>query len=265
MKEAIYNSIGTNYNTNRTADYRIVNIINEFLNLPSGSTIADIGAGTGNYSNALADLGFTIKAVEPSEEMRKQAKPNANVTCIAGTAESIPLPDNSANGVMLILAVHHFSSLKDASGEIKRICPNGPIVVFTLDPRQGDDPWFKNYFPEIYEQDFKSFPPIDTIANTIAMNGKWSWEITPFLLPADLSDKNMYSAWNEPERYFDEQFRQNTSGLAKADQSVVQAGLEKLKQDLESGVWDDKYGYLRGEKEFDAGFRFLKIVEGSNS
>jgi len=259
MNEIIYNSIGTNYNTNRSADTRIINIVQDLLDLPIGSIIADIGAGTGNYSNAFADLGYKVKAVEPSEKMRKQAKANSNVTWISGTAESIPLPDNSVNGVILVLSIHHFSSLHEASTEMRKICPNGPIVVFTLDPREGKEPWFKNYFPEIYEQDFKSFPPIDTVANTIAMNGSWLSEIKPFPLPDDLSDKNMYSAWNEPERYFDAQFRQNTSGLAKADQSLVKAGLEKLKYDLELGVWDEKYGYLREEKEFDAGFRFVRF------
>ncbi|MCJ7772150.1 MAG: class I SAM-dependent methyltransferase [Desulfobacterales bacterium] len=259
MNEIIYNSIGTNYNTNRAADYRIINILKDLLELPTGSTIADIGAGTGNYSNAFADLGYKIKAVEPSEEMRKQAKPNNNITWLSGTAESIPLPDNSVDGVIIVLAIHHFSSLKDASAEMQRICPNGPIVVFTLDPRKGEEPWFKDYFPEIYEQDFKSFPPIDTVANTIAMNGSWAWEIKSFPLPDDLSDKNMYSAWNGPERYFDPQFRQNTSGLAKASQNIVQTGLEKLKHDMEAGIWDKKYGHLRTQKEFDAGFRFVRF------
>lgn len=259
MNKVSYNLIGLNYNANRRADSRIINIINGLLELPVGSIIADIGAGTGNYSNAFADLGYNVKAVEPSEEMRNQAIPHKNVTWLDGTAESIPLPDNSVNGVMIVLALHHFSSLKKASEEIYRICPKGPIVLFTLDPRKGEDPWFKKYFPEIYRQDFESFSPIDIVADTMAMNNNWSWEMKTFPLPADLSDKNMYSAWNEPERYFDPQFRQNTSGLAKAHQKVVETGLERLKSDLESGDWDKEHGYLRKAKEFDAGFLFLKL------
>ena len=93
-----YNTIGKNYIVNRTADHRIIKNILELLNLPLGSLIADIGAGTGNYANALADLGYKVKAVEPSEEMQRQGIPNDQVEWHSGTAELIPLFDNSVDG-----------------------------------------------------------------------------------------------------------------------------------------------------------------------
>jgi len=79
VNSTTYDSIGSNYNQNRTADHRVLAVIKELLELPSGSTIADVGAGTGNYSNALADLGYKLEAVEPSMEMRRQAIPNPRV------------------------------------------------------------------------------------------------------------------------------------------------------------------------------------------
>jgi len=151
MKNTIYGKIGIRYNEHRTADKRILNAIISLLNLPLES---DIGAGTGNYSNALADLGFRVNAVEPSIEMRNQAIQNNNVIWFDGTAESIPLPDHSVDGVVVVLAVHHFSSLRNAAIEFYRICPKGPIVIFTFDPRECEDFWFKEYFPEIWEQAF---------------------------------------------------------------------------------------------------------------
>jgi ubiquinone/menaquinone biosynthesis C-methylase UbiE len=259
MDEIIYNSIGSNYNTNRAADQRIMNIIETLLDLPSGSAIADIGAGTGNYSNALADLGYKVFAVEPSETMRHQAKPNDKVTWISGTSESIPLPEQSADGIIVILSIHHFSSIERASLEMQRICPTGPIIIFTLDPRVGREPWFKDYFFEIYQRDFMTFPPLEKVIEAIAVGESWSKEILSFPLPKDLSDRNMYSAWCEPEKYFDARFRQNTSGFALASPVVVQAGLSRLQNDLQSGAWDEKYGYLRNQKEFDAGFTFIKL------
>jgi precorrin-6B methylase 2 len=53
----LYNSIGKQYNFTRKADPRIVDQIINLLNLPPKSLIADVGAGTGNYSNALAGKG----------------------------------------------------------------------------------------------------------------------------------------------------------------------------------------------------------------
>ena len=259
MSKKVYNAIGVNYNVNRTADYRIIEKIIGLLNLPKGSIIADIGAGTGNYSNTLGDLGYKVFAVEPSDTMRHQAKPNDQVTWISGSAESIPLPDRSVQGIIVILAIHHFASLPSAAREMKRICPDGPLVLFTYDPRRGKEPWFKDYFPEIYQRDQMIFPPVDKVIETIVSDGSWSNEITSFPLPHDLSDKNMHSAWSEPEKYFDAQFRQNTSGFALAEPWVVQTGLAKLQKDLRSGVWDNQYGYLRNQKEFDAGFTFIKL------
>jgi hypothetical protein len=45
-KQPIYDTIGQKYNTNRQADPRITSKIKGLLDLPTGSTIADIGAGT---------------------------------------------------------------------------------------------------------------------------------------------------------------------------------------------------------------------------
>lgn len=43
------------------------------LPLKKGSIVAGIGAGTGNYSRAIAARGFFISAVESSSVMRQQA------------------------------------------------------------------------------------------------------------------------------------------------------------------------------------------------
>jgi len=260
MSEIVYNSIGKSYNRNRAADYRLLNTIKNLLDLPAGSLIADVGAGTGNYSNAFADIGYTVYAIEPSEKMRYQATPNSNVTWIPGFAESIPLPDNSVDGVIVVLALHHFSSVQSAASEMHRICPNGPIVIFTLDPREGEVPWFKDYFPTIYQQDFITFKSIDVVSGVIAVDERWSKTIKSFPLPYDLSDKHMYSAWREPERYLDKKFRQNTSGFALASSSVVEKGIALLQKELETGEWDRKYGFLRKQEYFDAGFKFIKCA-----
>ena len=257
MSQPVYDLIGPNYNTNRTADARILSIVRDLLNLPPGSTIADIGAGTGNYSSSLANLGYKVLAVEPSEEMRKQALPNKNVRWYSGTAESIPLDDNSVKGIIIVLALHHFSDVRKAIYELTRICPNGPVVIFTMDPRESEEFWFNNYFPEISQNVEKTFPPINDVVRLFETNSRWLSFIREFPLPHDLKDRNMCSGWNRPEIYLDEKVRQNTSGFALASPSVVTKRLARLQNDLKSGEWDKKYGFLRKRDSFDAGFRFL--------
>ena len=257
MNNVVYNSIGKNYNKNRTADPRILASIKKLVALPEGSVIADIGAGTGNYANALAETGYRIKAVEPSGEMIRQARPNNNVEWIKAAAESIPLADDSVSGVIVILAIHHFSDIGTAAKEIARICPKGPVVFFTMDPRESEDFWFNTYFPEIAQHVLRSFPPLSEVVNAVAGIGKWSGMIKPFPLPPDLTDKNMCSVWNRPELYLEAEMRQNTSGFALASSAVVLQRLSKLQADLKSGEWDKRYGNLRVRPYFDAGFRFL--------
>jgi ubiquinone/menaquinone biosynthesis C-methylase UbiE len=86
----LYNFIGEDYNATRQADERIVAKLISLLDLPTGSTIADIGAGTGNYSNAIAQQGYQVIAIEPSELMQRQQKPHPDVSWITASAEQIP-------------------------------------------------------------------------------------------------------------------------------------------------------------------------------
>ncbi|BAY22031.1 putative MerR-family transcriptional regulator [Calothrix sp. NIES-2100] len=72
----LYDSIGKQYTKTRVPDYRIVQKIIDLLDLPQGSIIADIGAGTGGYSQALANQGFSVYAVEPSS-VKKECPTNA--------------------------------------------------------------------------------------------------------------------------------------------------------------------------------------------
>ena len=257
MNGSIYDIIGDSYNANRTADERILKIVIDLLNLPVGKLIVDIGAGTGNYTNALANSGYRLFAVEPSEIMRKQAVLNSSVKWIAGLGESLPLRDASMDGVVVVLALHHFSNIRSAAEEVARVCPDGPLVVLTIDPRESEEFWFYDYFPEIAQHVLKSFPKLNEVMDILSDTGKWSTRVIKFPLPHDFADKNMCAGWNRPEIYLDPMMRQNTSGFALASAPVVRRGITLLENDLRSGKWDELNGYLRRKDSFDAGFRFL--------
>jgi ubiquinone/menaquinone biosynthesis C-methylase UbiE len=254
---ALYDQIGRRYRATRAADPRIVDRLFDLLALPAGSVVCDVGAGSGNYTNALAERGYRMLAVEPSEVMRSQAVPRAEVTWLEGLAERLPLPDGCAHGVACTLAAHHFASLEEAAREMQRVCPEGPLVFFTMDPRVGEQTWFEDYFPEIARKDLSLFPALANVAETVSHATGRSAAIHEFPLPRDLVDQFMYAPWSRPETYLDPTFRANTSGFANADPDSVNRRLATLNRDLASGAWDARHGSLRARDTYDAGFRFI--------
>ena len=254
----IYNRIGEKYSVHRKADQRIVDKMYSLLDLSKNAVIADIGAGTGNYSNSIADNGNLVYAIEPSIKMISQATYHSNVKWIQGTAESIPFEDSTIDGIMVTLALHHFQSIETFSREFDRISGNGSVVIFTFDPRTSNEFWLMDYLPSIREQAFSAFDPIDKIAETITGN-RWEYDIIPFALPGDLSDRFMAFGWKHPELYLDAAIRNSISAFALADPVLVDKGINNLRKDIESGAWDEKYGSIRIKSRFDGGYHFIKL------
>ncbi|MGO9116442.1 MAG: class I SAM-dependent methyltransferase [Desulfomonilaceae bacterium] len=219
-----YDRIGLDYNRHRAAEPSVVRELIRLLGLPAGSVIADIGAGTGNYSNALAEQGYKIQAIEPSEVMRSQALRVPDVHWHAGAAEAIPLPGNSIEGVVCTLALHHFDSVAQATTELRRVCPEGPMVFLTIDPRLGEAFWFTEYFPAIYRKLFSTFPPIGQVCAELTEQSGSTSEISLWLLPQNAVDITMHSGWNRPEIYLNRSHRQNMSGFALASPVEIEPG-----------------------------------------
>ncbi len=79
----------------------------------------DLGSGTGRFTPALAEaFGGPIHGVEPADGMRLSAEAGAThprVTYLAGRAEAIPLPDATADFVLMFLSWHHVADKPSAA------------------------------------------------------------------------------------------------------------------------------------------------------
>lgn len=254
---ALYDGIGRSYAATRAADTRIVDRLAALLNLPQDAYVCDVGAGSGNYANALAARGYRMVAIEPSVTMRVQAQPHPRVTWAVGVAEQLPLADGAAAGVVSTLASHHFADLDRAFREFARVCPKGPVVLFTMDPRRRPITWIETYFPQVREIDLASFQSVEALLKLGRASLGRDGGVEPFHLPPDLADNFLFAPWNRPEVFLDPTFRANTSGFARSDREQVARGLVRLEQDLRSGVWDARHGPLRARSAFDAGFCFV--------
>ena len=76
--------------------------------LPAGARdVLDLGAGTGKLTARLVERGLNVVAVDPIAEMLEVLRSALPGTpALLGTAEEIPLPDNSVDAVLVAQAWH---------------------------------------------------------------------------------------------------------------------------------------------------------------
>jgi SAM-dependent methyltransferase len=237
---AKYDSIGINYAELRKPDRRIAKIIESALG--SARTVLNVGAGTGSYEPA----DRSLIAVEPSREMIRQRSPAA-AQAIQASADALPFNDKSFDASMAILTIHHWLDKEAGLWEMRRVT-RGRIVLLTFDPSRR--PWLTDYVPELVSLDDAQMP-------TMSDYERWlgSVQITPVLVPHDCSDGFLYAYWRRPAAYLDARIRSGSSSFWAI--SNAEAGLQKLRQDLETGEWERRYADLLTLDEYDAGYRLV--------
>ena len=101
-----------------------------------GRQVVDLAAGTGKLTRALVARGLDVIAVEPVAEMRAEIAPPAR--SLGGTAEAIPLPDDSADAVTVAQAFHWFDGGR-ALREIHRLLRPGGVLALIWNRRDMRD------------------------------------------------------------------------------------------------------------------------------
>ncbi|AKG21334.1 class I SAM-dependent methyltransferase [Calothrix sp. 336/3] len=253
----LYDRIGENYTQTRKCDYRIADKILEILSFCQATTIVDIGAGTGSYALYLAERDCNVFAVEPSATMRSQAISHPRIKWIDGYAEKLPLSDRAVNAAIVILAFHHFQDYRQALREMVRVVGDGQIILFTYDPAMISRFWLSEYFPTLVEDVESTFVPIPQLTQEMERICDSAVNLIPFELPQDLSDSFAAVGWSRPELYLENGIRSGISSFAKMNKKELETGLSKLRDDLITGMWEQKYGYLRQLGQYDVGYRFI--------
>jgi len=230
--------------------------LHRLLGLQKGAIIADVGAGTGNYSFSLSNVGYKIKAIEPSSTMLSHCQQDSDIEWIIGCAENIPLRTESVDAVVSILALPHFSDIECSFKEMSRILKIGPIIIFTFDPEIGKRTWMYRYFPFCWDH-FSHFPTVKETANILGNCTNLTPQIVPFELPSDLKDNFAAAAWKRPQLYLNTDYRFNISSFRMTDPDIVDNSVKKLSSDLECGRWDELYGEVLHFDKYDAGYSFI--------
>lgn len=237
---AKYDLIGLNYAELRKPDPRIARIIESALG--PAQTVLNVGAGAGSYEPA----GRQVTAVEPSREMIRQRKPGA-AKAIEASADNLPFPDKSFDAAMAILTIHHWPDKAAGLREMRRVT-RGPIVLLTFDPTHR--PWLTDYLPELATLDEANMPAMTDYARWLG-----PVQITTVPVPHDCTDGFLYAYWRRPAAYLDDRIRSGSSSFWTMKNA--EAGLAKLKHDLDTGAWEHRYADLLTRDEYDAGYRLV--------
>jgi SAM-dependent methyltransferase len=207
--------------------------------------VVNVGAGTGSYE----PRDRFVIAVEPSMTMIQQRSSSA-APCVQASAVALPFRDATFDASLAILTIHHWSDWRRGVQELARSA-RGRVVLLTWDPSVTAGFWLVDeYFPQIRTIDREICPSIEALRHEL---GQLS--ITMLPIPHDCTDGFLGAYWRRPHEYLKPSVRRAISTFSKI--AGVQEGVERLRQDLDSGAWHGRHQALLGMESVDLGYRLI--------
>lgn len=106
----------------------------------SGATLVDLGCGTGFHLGTYAATAGKVIGIEPDEALAEMARRRAiKAEVLAGSAEHLPLPDESVDVIHARFAYFFPPGCDDGLAECLRVLrPGGTLVVLDNDHERGE-------------------------------------------------------------------------------------------------------------------------------
>ncbi|MEU4544883.1 class I SAM-dependent methyltransferase [Nonomuraea dietziae] len=103
---------------------------------PAPARVLDVGGGTGVHAEWLVADGYEVELLDPVPLHVERASELAGVTARLGDARELPVPDASADAVLLLGPLYHLAERADrvrALGEARRaVRPGGLVAAATI-------------------------------------------------------------------------------------------------------------------------------------
>ncbi len=115
--------------------------LHDALGVGPCAKVVDLGAGTGKFTRRLLATGANVIAVEPvpaMKEILERAAPHADAKL--GTAQDIPLEEETVDAVVCAQSFHWFAS-DAALSEIRRVLKPGGILGLIWNVRDERTDW----------------------------------------------------------------------------------------------------------------------------
>jgi ubiquinone/menaquinone biosynthesis C-methylase UbiE len=113
-----------------------LSFLKTWVNLSSLETVLDVACGTGEFERMVLSENPTqqMVGIDISEQMlaiaRQKLHSYDNISFYAGSASTLPFPDQSFDVIVSANAFHYFDDPIAALAEVKRVLrPNGKVVI----------------------------------------------------------------------------------------------------------------------------------------
>jgi hypothetical protein len=127
------------------------------------------------------------------------------------------------------------------------------LVIFTFEPADVGSFWLtEEYLPEIVSLDRHRCPSVAELESHIG-----SCKVDHVPVPHDCADGFLAAFWRRPQAYLDPLVRAGISGFALLDEETVARAIGRLKADLESGAWEQRFGRLMSLETLDVCYRLV--------
>jgi SAM-dependent methyltransferase len=114
------------------ANARLIAAFVRLGGLPRGARVADLGCGSGVFTELLRREGYSSVGLDISPRLIAVGRSKyPGLELIEGDAESLPFESGSLDGVLLSGLVHHFPDPRRLAKEVSRVLrPGGRFVAF---------------------------------------------------------------------------------------------------------------------------------------
>lgn len=191
--------------------------------LSPGSTVLEVGCGTGNYVRALARRFRCVAyGLDPSAAMLVHAGTHPEqVVWVLGRAEQLGFPDGTFDLILSVDVIHHVSDRAAFYHKMARILRPGGRVCTVTDSeaiiRRREV--LSGYFPETVEAELARYPRVAQLEAWMAAEGLGEIEVVTVKEPYELTS--------------DQPFRDKAySSLHLISEKAWRTGLERLERDL---------------------------------
>ena len=236
----LYDRIGDGYAAVRREEPAIAAAIAAALG--DARSVVNVGAGAGSYEPADRD----VVAVEPSPVMLAQ-RPVGAAPAVQASAEALPFADGAFDAAMAILSDHHWPDRAAGLRELRRVARRRAVVFqCDLEAQAGAFWLVRDYLT--------TFRPASMTIEEIAGH-LGARRIEPVPIPHDCRDGFLAAYWRRPRAYLDKRVRDGISVFRLLPPADVEAAIERLRADLESGEWARRNAAILEREAMDLGYR----------